>query len=323
MADENKKLPIAEETIDPSFPIIDAHHHMWDRPDDRYLVDELVKDIGNHNVIKTVSIEYSSAYKEPAEETEFVERITAGGKKGRHGIIQVSAGIVGFADLVLGDAVQPVLEAHLAAGKGRFRGIRYTAGWDPHPEIRSARPKPQGIIMDKKFREGFACLKKYNLSFDSVLHFHQLPELVDLAGKFPDTTVIVNHVGYPLRIGPYAQKQDEVMRQWKSNMAALAAFPNVYVKLGGLGMPRMGFCWDTRAVPPGSVELAAAFAPYFLRCIELFGVKRCMFESNFPPDKASYSYNTLWNAFKRFAASFSEDEKAALFRGTAAQVYRL
>ena len=177
--------------------------------------------------------------------------------------------------------------------------------------------------MDTHFREGFACLQQYGLSFDAWQYHTQLMELADLASAFSDTTIIVNHTGGPLGIGRYGGKRQEVFQEWKQGMMELASCPNVVVKLGGLGMPRCGFDWHERAKPPDSTELGEAMAPYFRFCIESFGAERCMFESNFPVDKISYSYTVLWNAFKRISEGCSPKERAALFHDTAVRVYRL
>jgi L-fuconolactonase len=335
---------VKEEPIEPGLPICDPHHHLWDYPVHlpessiptfarharRYLIDELLEDTaGGHNIIKTVFIECSSMYNKgstkemaPVGETEFVQGIAAQSASGQYGDTRVAAGIVGFADLTLGHAVGPVLEAHISASRDRFRGIRYSSIWHISPEIHS-RSKIPNLLADARFREGFGLLSKYGLSFDSWLYHTQINDLVGLAKAFPDTTIILNHLGGPLGIGPYSGKRDEVFQEWKKGIAALSSCPNVFIKLGGLGMPMMGFGWHERPLPPGSKELTEAFAPYFNWCIEKFGVDRCMFESNFPVDKVSYSYTVIWNAFKRFARNFSPAEKAALFHDTAVRAYRL
>ncbi|MBU2535375.1 MAG: amidohydrolase family protein, partial [Chloroflexi bacterium] len=241
----------------------------------------------------------------------------------QYGLTDVAAGIVSFADLTLGAAVIPVLEAHIAASKSRFRGIRHINAWDASPDIVSTRKPPQGLLLDPKFREGFACLKKHDLSFDAWLYHPQLTELVDLARAFPDITIILNHIGGLLGTGPYAGKSAEVFHDWQREIAALAACPNVFVKLGGLGMPRSGFGWHEQTTPPNSTELAETMGPYYRYCIEQFGVDRCMFESNFPVDKISYSYTVLWNAFKHISEGFTPQERGALFHDTAVKVYRL
>lgn len=328
-----------EDPIDPDLPICDPHHHLWwDRPDlrdqygGRYLLEELLQDVRTgHKIVRTVFIECKSTYRtngpnaiKPVGETEFVQGITAKSASAQQGIPLVAAGIVSFADLTLGAAIVPVLETHIAAGRNRFRGIRHSSVWNANLKIPSYRgSSPKGLLLDSKFREGFAYLQKYSLSFDAWLYHTQLMELVDLARAFPDTSIILDHIGSPLGIGPYAEKRDKVFQEWKRGVAALSTCPNVVVKLGGLGMPRCGFGWHERAIPPSSAELAEAMAPYYKFCIEQFGVDRCMFESNFPVDKISYSYAVIWNAFKRIAKDFSLEDRAALFHDTAAKVYRL
>jgi L-fuconolactonase len=339
MVVEPEVLPrmMAEEIIEPELPICDPHHHLWDRParEDRprntYLLDELLQDIGDgHNIVKTVFVECRSMYRQsgpeemrPVGETEFVQGIAAQSASGQYGSTRVAAGIVSHADLTLGAAVAPVLEAHMAASVNRFRGIRHSTVWDASPEIQPYMSPRKGLLLDSRFREGFGCLQKYGLSFDAWLYHHQITELADLARAFPDTTIVLDHVGGIIGIGPYAGKREEIFQQWKSSIAELSTCANVVVKLGGLGMPVCGFGWNERTTPPDSTELAEAMAPYYLWCIEKFGVNRCMFESNFPVDKASYSYTVMWNAFKRIAEDFSPTEKAALFHDTAVRVYRL
>jgi len=320
-----------EDPIDPGLPICDPHHHLWDHPGNRYLIEELLQDTGGgHNIVQTVFVECRSMYKKdgpdemrPVGETEFVQGIAAQSASGQYGTTRVAAGIVGHADLTLGAAVAPVLEAHIAASSNRFRGIRHSSTWDASADVRSYMNPPKGLLLDPRFREGFACLQKYSLSFDAWLYHPQLTELADLARAFPNVPIIVDHIGGLLGIGPYAGKREEVFQQWKSGIDALASCPNVVVKLGGLGMPLCGFGWNERATPPNSTELAEAMAPYYQSCIEQFGANRCMFESNFPVDKVSYSYTVMWNAFKRIAKDFSPKERAALFHDTAVRVYRL
>ncbi|MEE8318907.1 MAG: amidohydrolase family protein [Dehalococcoidales bacterium] len=320
-----------EEPLDPDLPICDPHHHLWDRPDDRYLLEELLRDTGGgHRIVRTVFVECRAGYRkdgpqemQPVGETEFVAAIAAGNARQPGRMTDVAAGIVGFADLTSGSAVIPVLEAHIAASPDRFRGIRHISAWDASPDIESSRTPPPGLLMESKFREGFACLKKYNLSFDAWLYHPQLMELVDLARAFPDITIILNHIAGPLGTGPYTGKKAEVFHDWQRDIAALAACHNVFVKLGGLGMTRNGFGWHEQASPPNSTELAEAMTPFFGYCIEQFGPDRCMFESNFPVDKVAYSYTVLWNAFKRIAGDCSPPERAALFHDTAVKAYRL
>lgn len=318
-----------EDPIDPELPICDPHHHLWNLPNNRYLLEELFQDIGGgHNIVKTVFVESESINKkdtphlmQPVGETKFVHEIANQNASGQYGKTKVAAGIVGFTDLRLGTAVTPVLEAHIAASN-RFRGIRQISSWDANHDIIFS-PSPPKLLLDPKFRDGFACLKDYGLTFETFLYHPQLMELVDLARTFSDIPIILDHIGGPIRIGPYAKKREETFRVWKRGIITLAACPNVVVKLGGLGMPFCDFGWSERTAPPNSAELAETMAPYYLFCIEHFGVERCMFESNFPVDKASYSYTVLWNAFKLITRDFSAAERDALFNNTAVGVYRL
>jgi predicted TIM-barrel fold metal-dependent hydrolase len=258
---------------------------------------------------------------EPVEETKRVHEMTVQSTGKRYGKTRVAAGIVGFADLTLGAAVVPVLEAHIAASD-RFRGIRQLSNWDENQDVIMSSGKP-GLLLNDKFREGFAYLGNYDISFETFLFHPQLMDLVDLAKAFPDIPVILEHAGGLLRIGPYAKKHEEVIQTWKDGMAALADCPNVSVKLGGFGMPIFGFGWHEQPAPPDSTEFAEKMAPFVFWCVERFGADRCMFESNFPVDRVSYSYTVMWNAFKRVTADFSPEQRKALFFDTAARVYRL
>lgn len=320
-----------EDALEPDLKICDAHHHLWDHPDSRYMADDLAKDVAQHNVVSTVFVECTSDYypsgpeeMKPVGETVFVEKIAAECAAAPERYPNVAAAIVSFADLQLGEAVKPVLEAHMAASPNRFRGIRHACGWDESPDVRNSHTKPpQHLWTLPDFREGFDCMGKLGLSFDAWLYFTQLSELAGLAQAFPDTPIIMNHVAGPLGIGPYANRRDEIFETWRKGVAEVAASENVVVKLGGLAMPICGNGWHKRDVPPGSEEIAEAMAPYYLYCIELFGPDRCMFESNFPVDKQSCSYTVLWNAFKRIVSDFSASEKESLFHDTAARVYEL
>ncbi len=319
-----------EEPLEPAIPICDPHHHFWEvrQGHEPYLLENLLQDTGSgHRIARTVFIECHANYlpsgpveMQPIGETAFVEGLAAHSASSP---TAAAAGIVAYADLRLGAAVGQVLEAHAAASKGRLRGIRNSAGWDASPAITTARAQNPALLLDTKFREGFASLQAYGLSFDAVLYHTQLLELLDLARAFPATSIILNHVGRPLGIGPYAGKRAEVFPVWKEGISALAACPNVVVKVGGLGNPISGFDWHQRSRPIGSAELADAVAPYYLFCIEKFGVERCMFESNFPVDKVSFAYAIFWNACKRLVASYTPAQKAALFHDTAARIYRL
>src|SRR5579862_4762282 len=210
------------------------------------------------------------------------------------------------------------------AAPARFRGIRHAGGFDASSEVRNSHTNPPPELYDStKFREGFAKLSELGLSFEAWQYHPQMPMVTALAKAFPDTTIVLNHFGGPLGIGPYEGKRAEIFGEWKKNIAELARCPNVVVKLGGINMPVNGFGWHRKPSPPASDELASATRDYYLHAIEKFGPRRCMFESNFPVDRASCSYAVLWNAFKKIAAGFTKDEKAQLFHRTAAEVYRL
>jgi L-fuconolactonase len=318
-----------EEVIAPGLPIIDAHHHLWERESGRYLLDELRGDLtGGHNIRATVFIQCGYAYRSegppelrPVGETERVvliaEQAASGGATG------VCAGIVGYCDFRLGDRVDAVLEAHIAAGAGRFRGIRQSAGWDAAIVSTTSAVAPRGLLMDPAFRNGLSRLGRFGLSYECSLYHPQLPELTGLAHAFPDLPILVNHCGGPIRIGPYAGDPQQTLAAWQTALRDLAACPNVVLKLGGQAMTIRGFNWQEAPLPPSSEELAASWRQTMDLCIETFGPSRCMFESNFPVDKGMCSYRVVWNAFKRLAAAYSAEEKQALFFDTAARFYRL
>jgi predicted TIM-barrel fold metal-dependent hydrolase len=323
-----------EPTLEPELPICDAHHHFWDlRPEripyPRYLLHELVADMHcGHNVRATVFIETRAMYRpdgpvelRPVGEVEFVQGLAAASASGLYGPCRAAAAIIGHANLNLGDRVAPVLEALQAASPNRFRGIRHTVTWDPHPDL--ARREQEGVLATAAFRAGAHVLARMGLSLDTGLYFPQLPELAAFAQAVPELTIILNHLGGLTRIGPYANRDDEVLTTWRRGLAAVAACPNVSLKLGGIGMPRLGFDWHERATPIGSEELATTMEPFMTSCIEQFGPDRCMFESNFPPDKVSFSHHVLFNAFKRFSKEYSAAERAALFHDTAVRAYRI
>ena len=264
-----------EPTLEPEIPVCDAHHHFWDiRPEripyQRYLLHELAEDINSgHNVRSTVFVEARSMYRSdgpeemrPVGEVEFVQGLAAASASGLYGPGRAAAAIVGHANLNLGDRVEPVLDALRAASPNRFRGIRHSVTWDSHPEVENtAAHQIEGQMASQNFRAGARVLARTGLSLDAWLYFPQLPELVDFARAVPNLTIILNHIGGLLRVGPYADRDDEVLASWRSGIAAVAECPNVTVKLGGIGMPRTGFDWATRDQPIGSEEMAESMAP--------------------------------------------------------------
>ena len=323
-----------ETALEPDLPIIDPHHHFWDTPQrGQYLLPELLADIGGgHNIVSTVFLECRAMYRKsgPPEmaalgEVEFVNGIAAMSASGGYGPCRVAEGIVGGGDLSVGPRVRELLEAEIAAAGGRLRGLRHGVAWDGNESVGkyASRVVPPHLVPDSKFREGFAQLAPLGLSFESWQYHPQLPDAIDLARAFPSTTIILNHVGGILGVGPYNGHRQEILAGWRKDINELAKCPNVYCKIGGIGMVSFGFDFHERDVPPSSEDLAAAWRIYVEPCIEAFGVNRCMFESNFPPDKQSCGYTELWNAFKRITASASASEKTALYSGTAAKVYRL
>ena len=341
---------VPEPVLEPELAIVDPHHHLWDRravgtiqpgaahPFEqavarvpRYLLDEFTRDLGfGHDVRATVFIECRSMYRidgppalAPVGETEFVNGVAAMSASGSYGLARVCAGIVGHADLRLGDAVADVLEAHLASGGGRFRGVRHSAPWDADPAVLGPLARtPEGLYRTSAFRAGFARLAPLGLSFDAWVIEPQIDDVSDLAAAFPDTVIILDHVGTPLGIGRYVGRREERFPIWRMAIQRLAERPNVHIKLGGLAMPFCGF-EAGEGEAPLSARLAELWRPYVETCIEAFGAERCMFESNFPVDLYTCSYGTLWNAFKRLSAGAALQERAALFSETARRVYRL
>jgi len=321
-----------EEVIDPTRPIVDPHHHLWDRGGQRYMIVEMAADItSGHNIVATVYVDCRSMYRatgpeafRPVGEVEFANGVAAMSASGGYGPAQINAGIVSHVDLLLGDGAKPVLEAEIAAGNGRFRGIRHSSAWDAELEVAGMYAKrPKGLLLDATFRKGFACLAPLGLSFDAWLFHPQIGELVDLARAFPDTKIMLDHCGGPIGIGRFAGKREETFPAWKASIQEIAKCRNVSVKLGGLAMRLLGYDFHERQMPPSSEQVATAWRPYIETCIEAFGPNRAMFESNFPPDKGQCSYQVIFNAFKRIAAQYSEAEKTALFANTATDFYRL
>ena len=322
---------VVEEAIDPERPIIDAHHHLWERPArlGAYMLEDLWRDTeSGHNIEKTVFIDCRSGYRQdgpehlkPVGETEFIARV-AEESAARKGAATI-AGIVSHADMRLAEGVEEVLQAHEEAGRGLFRGIRHAGPHDSTGTLSNpgrGRPCPYG---EDDFRAGVRRLGELGYTYDTWHFFHQNRDYAALARAVPETTMVLDHFGTPLGVGHYAGKQEEIFSQWLEDIAAIADCPNVIAKLGGLAMPDNGFGWDRRELPPTSDEFVQAQKRYYLHTIDCFGPSRCMFESNFPVDKLSISYHVLWNGLKKIVADFSEAEKQAMFYGTAARVYRL
>ncbi|HYR89329.1 MAG TPA: amidohydrolase family protein [Terriglobia bacterium] len=331
-----------EDALERELPVIDPHHHFWNTPDrdpQRYLLEQLAADVKGNNVRQTVFIECGSMYRAdgPEEfrvvgETEFVQGIAAESASGRYGDLRAAAGIVGTVDLRLGDRAAPVFEAHIAASRQRFRGIRHGGAWMEPGVLPSGSAAPrssnrpaivQHLLLDSNFRRAYAYLQNYGLTFEGWVYHPQIAELTDLAKAFPDTTIIFNHLGGPIGVGLYAGRRDEVFAVWKTAIAELARCPNVVAKVGGIQMAVNGYGWHERKRPPTSDELLAANRDWYLYTIDRFGPTRCMFESNFPVDRLSCSYTVVWNQFKKLTKGFSPSERSAMFHDTAMRVYRL
>lgn len=321
-----------EAALEPDLPIVDSHHHLWDIAGWEYMFPDYLSDLrSGHNVKASIFAQCYSMFRAggPRElrslgETEFANGAAAMAASGLYGDVRICDGIVGYVNLLLGSSIGGVLEKHVAAAGGRFKGIRYITAWSDDAEVHpSAKGPPAGLLHDSSFLEGFACLEPLGLSFDAMVYHTQLEELEGLAKKFPGTRIILDHIGIPLGIGRYAGDREQVRAEWARGMERVAQYPNISVKLGGLAMKLAGFDFHKRDNPPTSIELADAWRPYFEQVIETFGPSRCMFESNFPVDKGGCSYAVLWNAYKRITERYSADERAAMFAGTAARVYNL
>jgi L-fuconolactonase len=329
----------SEPALDPDLLIVDAHHHLHDRPGvehkigriGRFLVDDYVQLINSdHQVVATVCVEARVMYRAdgPQEfkcvgETEFLNGQAAMAASGHYGPCRVGAGIVAYADLSLGDPVKAVLEAHIEAAPHRMRGIRYEGAWDEDESIVGwlFDCGPQ-VYADPKFLEGFRHLEPLGLSFDAFVLSPQVPDVEQLARRFSGTNIVFNHLGIPIGVGRHAGKRAEEFPRWREDVKALARCENVTVKLGGLGSFISAFPSYAADPPLSSTQLAEEWRPYVETAIEAFGAHRCMWESNVPTD-ASGHFATVCNAFKRIVSRCSLDERQAVFAGTAARIYRL
>jgi L-fuconolactonase len=322
---------VDEDVLEAERPIIDPHHHLWhDRASGRYLIEDIAADLSvGHRIIATVFMQCGWQHRKdgpvasrPVGETEVNAAIARLSETGAYGTARICDGIVGFADLS-NPEVKSVLDEHVAAGAGHFRGIRHSAALDPAIVPMTSVTPPPGLLLASDFHRGLRILGECGLTYDGWQYHPQLEELLVAARAAPGTPIVIDHVGGPLGCGPYRGHRDEIHRKWLKDMQALASCPNVYVKLGGLAMPINGFDYHEDELPPTSDRLVEDWRPWIEPCIEMFTPERSMFESNFPVDKGMCSYRVLWNAFKKLAAGASEQAKSALFRDTAAQFYKL
>lgn len=315
---------VIEDVVEPGRVIIDPHHHLWRAGAGfGYTLEDLLADTNDgHNIQCTVYMECGSSYdtNAPAHLASLGETRFVAGENSRDPARTIRA-MVGSADLTL-DNLDEVLDAHVAAADGMFRGVRDALARAEHPEVLSI---PGRGAVDKyrnpSFVRGVERLGERGLTYDTWHYHYQNREFVALARAVPGTTMVFDHFGTPLGVGPYASQREEIFAQWKKDIIDIAACPNVVAKIGGLAMPDNGFGWNTAGRPPTSDEVIAEQRRYYMHTIEAFGPQRCMFESNFPVDRLSLSYRTFWNAAKKMVADFTEDEKDAMFRGTAARTY--
>ncbi len=318
---------VVEPVVDPDAPIIDPHHHLWPAGGSMpYGLADLEADlVAGHNVVDTVFVECGAAYDRSADDTfaPVGETMFVAGEAERSGR-QVMGGIVAHADLRDAVNLDAVLDAHDAASHGRFRGIRDAGSHALHPEVLTIPGRaPAGLYSDAVFRAGVARLGERGLTYDTWHYHYQNQDFLDLARNVPGTTMVLDHFGTPLGVGPYEGQREQIFQQWQADIAEIARCENVVAKIGGLAMPDNGFGWHTADRPPTSDAFIEAQGRYYLHTIEQFGPDRCMFESNFPVDRLSLSYRTFWNAAKKLIADFSADERDAMLRGTAARTYRL
>ncbi|MEQ9123086.1 MAG: amidohydrolase family protein, partial [Alphaproteobacteria bacterium] len=257
----------------------------------------------------------------PLGETEFVTGCAAMAASGAFGPTRACQAMFGRVDMTLGAGVRPLLEKHLERSDGRFKGVRYSTGWDASERISNAVPN-EGALIAKAALEAAGVLSDMGLTLDCWLYHPQLADVAALAAALPELTIVLNHVGTPILGGPYRDRRAEVFEDWRKGIAEVAAHENVFMKLGALPIRMPGDPAD-RSKPPASEEIAAAWRPWMEVCIEAFGPARSMFESNFPVQKRWSSYQTTWNAFKRIASGASTAEKADLFAGAARRAYRL
>lgn len=323
-----------EKALEPDLPILDAHHHLYGAATDtqHYRVEDLAHDLASgHRVIGTVYVEaFGSAWRPDGPpslrslgEVEMIVRMSEAPVGTPQGPCQLAAGIVSNVDLTLGDKVAEVLEAHVAAAHGRMRGVRLHATHDGGQVGRFTHSAPEHLLADKQFRQGFAWLERFGLSFDALVFHSQLAELTELADAFPQTPIVLNHVGTVLGVAEYRPRRASIFAAWEREIRALAARPNVSVKIGGMGMLLFGFGFENADRPATSGELVQAWQPFIDVCVDAFGPQRCMLEGNFPVDKQSCGYAELWNAFKLATRGLSPDARSDLFYRTACRTYRL
>jgi predicted TIM-barrel fold metal-dependent hydrolase len=292
--------------------IIDAHHHLWDlerhhypwlanpaphpagEPLRRsYRLSDFLEDARNQDLVKSVHLQ--AAMDDPVQETAWLQSL-ADDPAGRG----FPHAIVAFADLA-DPRVEAVLERHCRYPN--LRGIRFMVNYIEGEPLYCMTSRGDWLG-DAQWRRGYALLEKYRLSFDLQVYCHQMAEAADLAGAFPGVRIMLNHAGLP------HQRDPGYVESWRRGMRMLAERPNVAAKISGLAM--FDHDWTVESI-----------RPFVLDTIEIFGVDRCLFASNFPVDRLHSDYDAIWKAFDRITAHFSEAERRQLFHDNAARFYRL
>ncbi|MER6561773.1 amidohydrolase family protein [Streptomyces sp. NPDC001027] len=327
-----KALP--ESAIEPDLPIVDGHVHLWHHASGYcYFAQEYARDVesSGHYVEASIYVECNSMYRadgpphlRPVGETEFAVGMSAIGASGKYTRSRIAAGVIGYADLLDGPTVGELLDAHVEAANGRFRGVRQRAKWDPDPAVRGpVSANGPGLFLEPAFHAGLAEVAARGLTFEASIFHPQLSDVTALARAVPEASIVLIHTGSPVGHSSYAGRETEVRAAWLAGMRELARCENVTVKMGGLLMPLANFDFGVADRPPTSQELAAHWGPFIEGSVEAFGADRCMVGSNFPVDKAGCTYGTLWNTYKRVLAECSPAEKKAIFSETARRTYRI
>ncbi|MDP9153998.1 MAG: amidohydrolase family protein [Pseudomonadota bacterium] len=294
--------------------VVDPHIHLWDLKTHHYpwlasrgksfvgdardlkhdyLIKDYLSETGSVQVLKTVHVDANHDPDDPVEETRWLQQVADNEGRG------LPNAIVAGADLSAENAHE-ILEAH-AAFKNT-RGIRQILNVHSNPLYNYVS---RHFMRDAQWRTNFALLKQYSLSFDLQLYPSQMHEAAQLAQEHPDTQFIVNHAGMCVD-----RDSAEGKAEWRDGMKALAARPNVAVKVSGLAM--FDHEWTVES-----------FRPYVLETIDTFGCDRSMFASNFPVDRLFATYEGLWKAYASIVKHFSDTEKDALFKGNAERIYRI
>jgi len=316
----------AEMPLAPQLDIVDSHIHLWDFSNPPYYADDYAADAISAGVSASVYVDCTMAYRENGPvELEPVGEVEFACAQGESSHAGVAAAIVGWADLRLGDAAGPVLDALIAAGGGRLRGVRCRANYDPDPVAGYGAIGASADLMQREdFRRGVAQVQARGLVLDLYAFHTQLREVADLARAFPDLPIVLNQMGGPLGAGPYARMREQVFAEWSAGVCEAAQCPNIWLKIGGFAISRLAIV-DARGLdrPPGSIELAETCRPWVEHCLAQFGAGRCLFGSNFPVDKVAMPLLTLVNAMKRLTAHLPLALQQQFFAGNARQIYRI